>query len=125
MRPKIRSKEKHKLCHCNIRLIIKIQMQIFLLTSLVKEIQDDIPAANVIIILYLCQRWRFLMLLLTEPPSDSPADCSWPPCSHSLAELSLLLRRLHHKWRVCHFYDLSFITKVEHLLSFTSVSGLC
>ncbi|XP_066963013.1 unconventional myosin-Ia-like [Macrobrachium rosenbergii] len=53
------------------------------------------------------QRWKFLMVLLSDQPSDSPADCSWPPCPHSLAELSLLLRRLHHKWR-CHRYRLQF-----------------
>ncbi|KAG7165271.1 Unconventional myosin-Ib-like [Homarus americanus] len=53
------------------------------------------------------QRWRFLTLVLTELPSDSPADGSWPPTPASLSDVSILLRRLHHKWR-CHRYRLQF-----------------
>lgn len=32
--------------------------------------------------------------------SDSPICRDWPPCPPQLAETSLLLRKIHHKWRV-------------------------
>ncbi|XP_039290294.1 unconventional myosin-Ia isoform X3 [Nilaparvata lugens] len=57
-------------------------------------------------------RWKrrqFLLRLAQELPTDcdSPISRDWPPCHRRLAETSLLLRRLHHKWR-CHKYRLRF-----------------
>ncbi|XP_075231362.1 myosin 95E [Lycorma delicatula] len=57
-------------------------------------------------------RWKrrqFLLKLAQELPTDcdSPICRDWPPCHRRLAETSLLLRRLHHKWR-CHKYRLRF-----------------
>ncbi|XP_050702341.1 unconventional myosin-Ia-like [Eriocheir sinensis] len=53
------------------------------------------------------QRWRYVMRVLEEMPSDSPIDGSWPPPPAAMAEVALQLRRLHHKWR-CHRYRLQF-----------------
>ncbi|XP_047489166.1 unconventional myosin-Ia-like [Penaeus chinensis] len=65
-------------------------------------------AAVVIQVAYInFQRRKFLLKVLMDQPSDSPADGSWPPAPRSLQDLSLLLRRLHHKWR-CHRYRLQF-----------------
>nr|XP_053637976.1 unconventional myosin-Ib-like [Cherax quadricarinatus] len=65
-------------------------------------------AATVIKMAYInFQRWRFLMSVLEELPNDSPVEGSWPPAPASLAEVSSLLRHLHHKWR-CHRYRLQF-----------------
>nr|XP_018907050.1 PREDICTED: unconventional myosin-Ia isoform X2 [Bemisia tabaci] len=67
-------------------------------------------AVNVIQRHYI--RWKrlqFLLQLSSELPadSDSPISHDWPPCHRRLADTSLLLRRLHHKWR-CHKYRLRF-----------------
>ncbi|XP_037791222.1 unconventional myosin-Ia-like [Penaeus monodon] len=65
-------------------------------------------AAVVIQVAYInFQRRKFLLKVLMDQPSDSPADGSWPPAPRTLQDLSLLLRRLHHKWR-CHRYRLQF-----------------
>ncbi|KAL1132716.1 hypothetical protein AAG570_010668 [Ranatra chinensis] len=55
------------------------------------------------------KRRRFLLRLACElsPISDSPISREWPSCSSRLAETSLLLRRLHHKWR-CHKYRMKY-----------------
>ncbi|XP_008475845.1 unconventional myosin-Ib-like [Diaphorina citri] len=57
-------------------------------------------------------RWKrrdFLITLSIELSSlcDSPISREWPPCPRRLTETSLLIRRLHHKWR-CHKYRLRF-----------------
>ncbi|XP_047100601.1 LOW QUALITY PROTEIN: unconventional myosin-Ia [Schistocerca piceifrons] len=59
---------------------------------------------------YVCwKRRQFLLRLsrLLPPESESPTYRDWPPCPRRLADTSLLLRRLHHKWR-CHKYRLKF-----------------
>lgn len=42
------------------------------------------------------------MRLISElsPRTMSPLNQDWPSCNIRLAEVSLLLRKLHHKWRV-------------------------
>lgn len=42
------------------------------------------------------------MRLISElsPRTMSPLNQDWPSCNIRLAEASLLLRKLHHKWRV-------------------------
>ncbi|XP_066902706.1 unconventional myosin-Ib isoform X2 [Halyomorpha halys] len=57
-------------------------------------------------------RWKrkmFLLQLAEELSicSDSPINRDWPHCPSRLAETSLLLRRMHHKWR-CHKYRMKF-----------------
>ncbi|KAK8379939.1 hypothetical protein O3P69_019756 [Scylla paramamosain] len=65
-------------------------------------------AAAVIQLSYInYQRWRYIVRVLEEMPSDSPIDPSWPPPPSSMTEVGMLLRRLHHKWR-CHRYRLQF-----------------
>ncbi|XP_045110459.1 unconventional myosin-Ia-like isoform X3 [Portunus trituberculatus] len=65
-------------------------------------------AAAVIQLSYVnYQRWRYMVRVLEEMPSDSPIDASWPPPPPSMTEVGMLLRRLHHKWR-CHRYRLQF-----------------
>ncbi|XP_071449354.1 unconventional myosin-Ia-like [Hetaerina americana] len=66
-------------------------------------------AVNVIQKHYLSwKRRQFLLTLSCQLPSDSPISRDWPH-SHQrrLADASLLLRRVHHKWR-CHKYRLKF-----------------
>ncbi|KDR19422.1 hypothetical protein L798_06196, partial [Zootermopsis nevadensis] len=55
------------------------------------------------------KRWQFLLRLARQLPqeSESPISREWPPCHKRLAETSLILRRIHHKWR-CHRYRLKF-----------------
>ncbi|GFG33445.1 hypothetical protein Cfor_10035, partial [Coptotermes formosanus] len=55
------------------------------------------------------KRWQFLLRLTRQlpPESESPISREWPPCHRRLAETSLILRRIHHKWR-CHRYRLKF-----------------
>lgn len=50
-------------------------------------------------------RWKrrqFLLRLACQLPAEceSPISREWPNCHRRLAETSLLLRRIHHKWRV-------------------------
>ncbi|KAJ4450178.1 hypothetical protein ANN_01585 [Periplaneta americana] len=54
-------------------------------------------------------RWKrrqFLLRLARQlpPESESPISREWPPCHRRLAETSLILRRIHHKWRRCITY---------------------
>ncbi|XP_066996441.1 unconventional myosin-Ia [Anabrus simplex] len=55
------------------------------------------------------KRRQFLLRLTQQlpPETDSPINRDWPTCHRRLAEPSLLLRRIHHKWR-CHRYRLRF-----------------
>ncbi|XP_024083277.1 unconventional myosin-Ia isoform X2 [Cimex lectularius] len=55
------------------------------------------------------KRKHFLLYLAQELNSinESPINRDWPPCQSRLAETSLLLRRLHHRWR-CHKYRSKF-----------------
>ncbi|KAG8231561.1 hypothetical protein J437_LFUL011739 [Ladona fulva] len=66
-------------------------------------------AVNVIQKHYLSwKRRQFLLTLSQQLPSESPISRDWPH-SHQrrLADASILLRRIHHKWR-CHKYRLKF-----------------
>lgn len=49
------------------------------------------------------QRRQFLLRLPLMLPADydSPICREWPTCPPKLLEASILLRRIHHKWRVC------------------------
>ncbi|KAF2367453.1 Myosin head motor domain [Trinorchestia longiramus] len=52
-------------------------------------------------------RWRFLVNLISDPPSESPIADDWPPAPLLILPLSLALRRLHHLNR-CTRYRLRF-----------------
>uniref|UniRef100_A0A1B6DCA7 Myosin motor domain-containing protein n=4 Tax=Clastoptera arizonana TaxID=38151 RepID=A0A1B6DCA7_9HEMI len=67
-------------------------------------------AVNVIQRHFICwKRIQFLLKLSKEltTESESPVCRDWPPCHCRLTEASMLLCRLHHKWR-CHQYRLRF-----------------
>ncbi|XP_065207437.1 unconventional myosin-Ia [Planococcus citri] len=55
------------------------------------------------------KRYQFLTRLIVElsPRTMSPLNQDWPSCNIRLAEASLLLRKLHHKWR-CQAYRSQF-----------------
>ncbi|XP_033606436.1 unconventional myosin-Ia isoform X2 [Cryptotermes secundus] len=55
------------------------------------------------------KRWQFLLRLARQlpPESESPVNREWPSCHRRLTETSIILRRIHHKWR-CHKYRLKF-----------------
>ncbi|CAL4123004.1 unnamed protein product, partial [Meganyctiphanes norvegica] len=66
-------------------------------------------SASIIYEAYLkYQRWKLLSRLIAEPPSESPIDtCSWLAAPLIVQDVSICLRRLHHKWR-CYRYRLHF-----------------
>ncbi|CAB3388404.1 Hypothetical predicted protein [Cloeon dipterum] len=53
------------------------------------------------------RRRQFLQRLCVSLPSESPMCREWPAAAKRLSDTSLLLRRIHHKWR-CHKYRLKF-----------------
>lgn len=55
------------------------------------------------------KRYQFLNRLINElgPRTLSPLNRDWPSCNIRLTETSLLLRKLHHKWR-CQRYRSQF-----------------
>ena len=57
---------------------------------------------------------RFLRRLARHLPSDSPLDQSWPESPFFLRNTSLLLRKLHHRWRVsCFSFSRSLRTNMS------------
>nr|CAD7397184.1 unnamed protein product [Timema cristinae] len=59
---------------------------------------------------YICWKRRQFLLRLSKQLSsecDSPIFRDWPPCHRRLTDTSVLIRRIHHKWR-CHKYRLRF-----------------
>lgn len=51
-------------------------------------------------VLPLIQRYRFLITLYYNLPSQSPLDKKWPRCSKLFRKTSILLRNMYHAWRV-------------------------
>lgn len=69
------------------------------------------------------------MRLIAElsPHTMSPLNQDWPSCNIRLAEASLLLRKLHHKWRVSwnlEIFAIFLMNKLIKNLFDVSVSSL-
>ncbi len=57
-------------------------------------------SATVYFWFFYYQRRQWLGYLARRLPSSSPLCKDWPPCPRRFTEASILLRKLHHKWRV-------------------------
>jgi hypothetical protein len=67
---------------------------------------------------------RYLRRLSRHLPSESPLDNSWPESPLFLKNTSLLLRKLHHRWRVSISLSLLSLQSLDVITTGTSIHCL-